>query len=432
VRDAPSILHLDLDAFFASVEQLADPALTGRPVVVGGLGNRGVVAAASYEARRFGIHSAMPMARARRACPDAVFLSPRFDAYSDASKQVMAILEDVTPLVEPISLDEAFLDVGGARRSLGSGPEIGELLRRRIRAETGLTASVGAATTKLLAKLASDLAKPDGQLVVEPGTELEFLHPLPVTRLWGVGPATHRRLESYGVETVGDLAQLPESTLVRALGQSAGAHLHALAWNRDERPVDPERVTKSIGHEETFPRDRTDLAGLERDALRMADAVATRLRSASKSARTVQLKVRYGDFRTITRSHTLNTPTDLAAEIGTTARDLLRAVDLGDGIRLLGVSVQQLDDAAGIQQVLDLDAPDETGEHGDPATRRSSDRRALEDAVGTVRERFGDDAVGSAAFMDRGRLRTGRRASLWGPDDGPEPAGTPDPRNEDS
>jgi DNA polymerase IV len=412
MREAPSILHLDLDAFFASVEQLADPALRGRPVVVGGLGNRGVVAAASYEARRFGIHSAMPMACARRACPDAVFLPPRFDAYAEASHQVMAVMRDVTPLVEPISLDEAFLDVAGAHRSLGSGPEIGELLRRRIRAGTGLTASVGAATTKLLAKLASDLAKPDGLLVVDPGAELEFLHPLPVTRLWGVGPATRRRLERFGVNTVGELARLPESTLVRELGAAAGAHLHALAWNRDDRAVEPDRATKSIGHEETFATDRTDLDGLDRDALRMADAVAARLRAASKTARTVQLKVRYGDFRTITRSHTLPTPTDLAREIGDTARALLRAVDLGEGIRLLGVSVQQLDEGVAVQGRLDLD------DHSAPAT---DDRRALEDAVDTVRERFGDDAVGSAAFLERGRLRTGRRASLWGPDD-PEPA----------
>ena len=413
MRAAPSILHLDLDAFFASVEQLADPALRGRPVVVGGLGNRGVVAAASYEARRFGIHSAMPMARARRACPDAVFLSPRFDAYSDASTQVMAVLRDVTPLVEPISLDEAFLDVAGAQRSLGSGPEIGQMLRRRIRAETGLTASVGAATTKLLAKLASDLAKPDGLLVVEPGTELEFLHPLPVTRLWGVGPATRRRLERFGVETVGDLAKIPEPALVRALGASAGAHLHALSLNHDEREVEPDRAMKSIGHEETFARDRSDLDGLEHDALRMADAVAARLRRASMTARTVQIKVRYSDFRTITRSHTLPTPTNLVSEIGETSRDLLRAVDLEGGIRLLGVSVQQLEAGVAVQGRLELD---------DGSGAPTADRRALEDAVDTVRERFGSDAVGSAAFLERDRLRTGRRASLWGPDEPGNPA----------
>ena len=415
MREAPSILHLDLDAFFASVEQLADPALRGRPVVVGGLGNRGVVAAASYEARTFGIFSAMPMARARRACPDAVFLSPRFDAYADASKQVMAVMRDVTPLVEPISLDEAFLDVSGAQRSLGSGPEIAQLLRRRIRTETGLTASVGAATTKLLAKLASDLAKPDGLLVVEPGTEIEFLHPLPVTRLWGVGPATKTKLARFGVTTVGQLAKLPESTLTRELGNAAGSHLHALSWNRDDRAVEPDRVTKSIGHEETFATDRTDLDGLERDALRMADAVATRLRTASKTARTVQLKLRFGDFRTITRSHTLPTPTDLAAEIGDTARTLLRAIDTGEGIRLLGVSVSQLEDEVAVQGRLDF---------ADATEPVSEDRRALEDAVDTVRERFGRDAVGSAAFLDHGRLRTGRRASMYGPDD-------PAPTNDD-
>jgi DNA polymerase-4 len=415
VRADPSILHLDLDAFFASVEQLADPSLRGRPVVVGGLGNRGVVAAASYEAREFGIHSAMPMARARRACPGAVFLPPRFDAYSAASEQVMAILRSVTPLVEPLSLDEAFLDVAGARRALGTGPEIGAQLRAQVRHETGLTASVGAATTKLLAKLASDLAKPDGMLVVEPGTEIAFLHPLSVSRLWGVGPATRARLERYGVETVGDLARLPEATLHHALGQAQGSHLYALAWNRDERAVEPDRATKSIGHEETFPTDRTDRDGLERDARRMADAVASRLRKHSLAARTVQIKVRYGDFRTITRSHTLRGPTDLSAEIGATARDLLRAVDLGEGIRLLGVTAQQLEAAGGVQERLDLEGAADAVDPGAPADDES--RRALEDAVGSVRDRFGADALGSAAFLDRGRLRTGRRASLWGPDE---------------
>ncbi len=267
---------------------------------------------------------------------------------------------------------------------------------------------MGAATTKLLAKLASDLAKPDGMLVVEPGRELEFLHPLPVTRLWGVGPATRKKLDRFRVRTVGDLAELPESTLVRELGESAGAHLHALAWNRDERGVEPDRAMKSIGHEETFASDRTDMDGLERDVSRMADAVATRLRSSTKTARTVQLKVRYADFRTITRSHTLPTPTDLASEIGDTARTLLHAVDLEDGIRLLGVSVQQLEDGVAVQGRLAFD---------DASAPAPQDRRALETALDTVRERFGNDAVGSAAFLERGRLRTGRRASLWGPDD---------------
>src|SRR4051794_27351904 len=234
-----TILHIDLDAFYASVEQLADPSLRGRAVVVGGLGPRGVVAAASYEARRFGVQSAMPMARARRACPNGVFLAPRFDAYRDASRAVMTVLRSFTPLVEPIALDEAFLDVAGARRLHGTGPEIAAAIRARVRDDTGLVASVGVATTKFLAKLASDASKPDGLLVVEAGTELAFLHPLPVERMWGVGPATRRRLADLGVTTVAELAALPEDTLTSALGQAAGRHLHALAWNRDERAVEP-------------------------------------------------------------------------------------------------------------------------------------------------------------------------------------------------
>jgi DNA polymerase-4 len=405
-RARADILHLDLDAFFASVEQRDRPELVGRPVIVGGLGGRGVVAAASYEARRFGVHSAMPMARARRACPHGTFLAPRFDAYAEASARVMEILRSVTPLVEPLSLDEAFLDVAGARRRAGTGPEIGAELRSRIRVEVRLTASVGVATTKLLAKLASDMAKPDGLLVVEPGRELALLHPLPVRRLWGVGPATHRRLADLGVETVGDLARLPVESLVRALGDAVGTHLHALAGNRDERAVEPDRPTKSVGHEETFPADRTDRPGLERDVARMAERVAIRLRGAGLAARTVAIKVRFSDFRTITRSHTAADPTDLAPDIARRARELLRAVDLDGGVRLLGVAAQQLSAGAPVQEELPWDA-------AAPAVQA----RALADALEAVRERFGEDAVGSAAFSDGGRVRHGRRGSLWGPDD---------------
>ncbi len=279
MRSAASILHVDLDAFYASVEQRDDPTLAGRPVIVGGLGPRGVVAAASYEAREFGVYSATPMVRARRACPDGVFLAPRFDRYRDVSTDVMRILKSYTPLVEPISLDEAFLDVAGARRVLGTGPELAVAIREQVRADTRLTISVGVATTKLLAKLASDLAKPDGLLVVEPGTELEFLHPLPVRRLWGVGPATERKLAALGVQTVGELAAIPEDTLVRALGNASGRHLHALAWNRDERPVVPDQEVKSIGHEETFPSDLHDHAALDHRVVGLADGVASRLRA---------------------------------------------------------------------------------------------------------------------------------------------------------
>jgi DNA polymerase IV len=400
-----SILHVDLDAFYASVEQLADPSLVGRPVIVGGLGRRGVVAAASYEARRYGVHSAMPMGRARRACPDGVFLAPRFDAYGEASKSVMTILRDVTPLVEPLALDEAFLDVSGVRRLHGSAPEIAIALRQRIRDDTGLIASVGAATTKFVAKLASDLAKPDGMLVVEAGTELGFIHPLEVRRLWGVGPKTAERLAQLGVRTIGDVAALPEDTLVHSLGDAHGRHLHALAWNRDDRPVEPEQTVKSVGHEETFPTDITDREPLAREVLRMSERVAERLRDGRRAGRTVQLKLRYKSFRTITRSRTIPEPTNLAADIATVARDLLDAVEIGDGIRLLGVAVQQLHDVDGLDEVgaapdqlpLDIDGVDAGAARGsDPR------RRAVEDSMDAVRKRFGDDAVSPAALMDRG------------------------------
>lgn len=397
--DPPTILHCDLDAFFASVEQLADPALVGRPVVVGGLGPRGVVAAASYEARRYGIQSAMPMARARRACPDAAFLAPRFDAYHAASRDVMAIVRSYTPLVEPIALDEAFLDVAGARRRFGPGPEIAVAIRERVRTETGLTVSVGVATTKLLAKLASERAKPDGLLVVAPGEELAFLHPLPVRALWGVGPTTQRRLSALGVRTVGELAALGEATLVAALGDARGRHLHALAHNADARAVEPARSAKSVGHEETFPIDHTDGEVLRREVLRLADRTASRLRGSGRRGRTVQLKVRFADFRTITRSRTLARPTDLAADIGATARALLDGVDVTPGVRLLGVSVHQLA-AAVTPLALDLDAT--------PAPGGDGRRAALERSIDGVRDRFGVDALRPARLVERPEAAPGR------------------------
>jgi DNA polymerase-4 len=410
--EGPSILHLDLDAFYASVEQRERPELRGRPVVVGGLGARGVVAAASYEAREFGIHSAMPTTRARRLCPDAEFVTPRIDFYAQVSHEVMAILRSATPLVEPLSLDEAFLDVRGAARLLGTGPEIAVMLRRQVRDELALTASVGVASTKMLAKIASDASKPDGLLVIEPGTELAFLHPLPVRRLWGVGPATQRKLTDLGVTTVGDLSRIPESVLVDKLGEAAGRHLHALAHNRDTRPVEPDRVTKSIGHEETFATDRSDRRGLEQDVLRMADRVAARLRDHDKVARTVQLKLRYRDFATITRAHTLAEATDLAATIAAEARGLLDATDLRDGIRLLGVTAMQLEDAVAVQGQLSF-------ETGTDAVAPVAREDALERTIDAVRARFGADAVGRAVHAVDGRVRTDRRGSLWGPDDEP-------------
>jgi DNA polymerase-4 len=396
---------VDLDAFYASVEQLEDPSLLGKPVIVGGLGPRGVVAAASYEARRFGVFSATPMTRARRACPDGVFLAPRFELYTEKSREVMRILRSFTPLVEPIASDEAFLDVAGAARIHGSGPECAVAIRARVRDETGLTASVGVASTKLLAKLASDLAKPDGLLVVEPGTELEFLHPLPVERLWGVGPATKKRLAAYGVTTVGELAALSEAAVVSAVGRAHGQHLHALSWNRDTRPVEPTRVAKSIGHEQTFATDVTDRATLDREVGRLADSVGSRLRAADRVGRTVQLKVRSASFRTITRSRTLPEPTDLALDIAAVARTLLDDVSgITEGVRLLGVSMQQLSVPTPVQTELFGSERAGVAEEGSPAPMdlgpapsRREERQALEHTIDAVRARFGRDAVGLAS-----------------------------------
>ena len=416
----PAILHLDLDAFYASIEQRERPELRGRPVVVGGLGARGVVAAASYEARAFGIHSAMPSVRARRACPDAVFVEPRIGFYSEVSQAVMAILRSATPLVEPLSLDEAFLDVRGAGRLLGTGPEIGAMLRARIAAELELNASVGVATTKMLAKIASDDAKPNGLLVIEPGTELGFLHGLPVGRLWGVGPATRKKLDRFAVRTVGELAQVPEATLVRTLGDASGRHLHALAWNRDPRPVESARPTKSIGHEETFAVDRTDRRQLEQDLVRMVDRVAARLRASAKVARTVQVKVRYRDFDTVTRAETLSAPTDLGAVIGRTALGLFAALDLRDGVRLLGVSAVQVMEPEPPAEQLTFGATVGGPEDG-------PEQAALERTLDAVRARFGADAVGRAAHSRGASVQTDRRGSLWGPDDESAVAGSDAP-----
>ncbi len=317
----------------------------------------------------------------------------------------MEILRSFTPLVEPIALDEAFLDVGGARRLHGTGPEIAVAIRTRVHDETGLVASVGVASTKLLAKLASDLAKPDGLLVVEPGAELEFLHPLGVERLWGVGPATRRRLAELGVRTVGELADLPEDVLVGALGDAPGTTSTRSRANRDDRPVEPEQVVKSIGHEETFPVDVRDRASLERELGRLADGVASRLRAASLAGRTVPLKVRFGDFRTITRSRTLRDPTAVAADIAQVARRLLDGVPTDDGIRLLGVSVSKLGAETVAQPRLfdepepltvAADSPGLGPSDADPFALdpvRSARRAAVEQSVDAVRARFGPAAV---------------------------------------
>ena len=399
IGTARTILHVDLDAFYASVEVLENPALAGKPVLVGGTGPRGVVAAASYEARRFGCHSAMPMGKARRLCPQAIVLPPRFDLYAAKSRAVHQIFAAFTPVIEPIALDEAFLDVTNAVRAASRrldrgdtprppGADIGAAIRARVRAETGLTASVGAAPNKLLAKLASDDAKPDGMLVVAPGGELAFLHPHPVGRLWGVGPATLARLQRFGVETIGDLAALPEASLVDALGRAHGHQLHELACGRDDRPVVPDRETKSIGQEETFPRDVSDREALDREVRRMAERVGTRLRDHGLTGRTVTLKVRFPDFRTITRSATLPEPFAASSGIARQAVALLDKIDITGGIRLLGVSVSNLTAGAAHQASL----------FGDDATK--DDGGAVQSVVDAVRQRFGLDSLGPAAVLE--------------------------------
>jgi DNA polymerase-4 len=369
MRDAATVLHLDLDAFFAAVEQRDKPSLRGRPVVVGGVGGRGVVATASYEARAYGVRSAMPTAEARRRCPHAAFLSGRFHAYRGASEAVMTLLRSVSPLVEPLSLDEAFVDLaatGMADRSIAAVSAFGHDLKRRVHEVTGgLTASVGIGTSKLVAKIASDLDKPGGLVVVAPGMELDLLGPMQVTVIPGVGPATTERLRRVGVHTVAELRELSEDELVRLLGRAHGHGLYLLARAEDDRPVTPTREAKSISVEDTYETDHVDRRLLDALVDHQAGKVAERLRRAGLSGRTVTLKVRLHDFSTHTRSTTLPAPTDAARTIGRLARTLLAEVDTSGGVRLLGVGVSGLADW--IQEDLfgDLE-PDETDGEQEP------------------------------------------------------------------
>lgn len=346
MRAAPTILHLDMDAFYASAEQAAKPSLRGKPVVVGGLGPRGVVATASYEARRFGVHSAMPMAQARRLAPNAAYLVPRFALYRSVSDQVMELLGRLSPLVEPLSLDEAFVDLeaGGTADDTASALEIGRQLREAIGAVTGLSGSVGLAGAKMLAKIASEEAKPDGIRVIEPGTERELLAPMPVRTLPGVGPATADHLRRAGMTTVNDLAEAGEAELVRLLGKAHGGSLHRMAFGYDDRPVVSERDAKSVSVEDTFDIDLHDRVRVRTEVERLAGRCVQRLRAAERSGRTVVLKVRRYDFSTLTRSETLRGPTDDPAVVREAAARLLEAVDTTGGVRLLGVGVTGLAD----------------------------------------------------------------------------------------
>ena len=366
MRAQASVLHLDLDAFFAAVEQRDKPSLRGKPVIVGGVGQRGVVSTASYEARVFGVRSAMPMHEARRRCPHAAFLSGRFGAYRQASGIVMGLLRELSPLVEPLSLDEAFVDLAVGDRSLAPEAVLAEVatLRARLTEATGgLTASVGVGSSKFIAKVASELAKPDGVRLVAPGTEVETIAPLPARAIPGIGPVTMEKLARLGVATVADLQRLLSRELVRELGRSQGEWIGALAFARDDRPVEPDRETKSISVEDTFETDVTDREALHAVIARDAASVARRLSAAHLFARTITLKARYPDFTTLSRSRTLDGATDDAAVITLVARALLDQVELLRGVRLLGVGVAGLTESA--QEALfgeQTDAPEQVDE----------------------------------------------------------------------
>jgi DNA polymerase IV len=375
------VLHADADAFFASVEQRDDPRLRGRPVIVGG----GVVLAASYEAKARGVRTAMGGRAALRICPDAIVVPPRFSAYTEASRAMFAVFEDASPVVEGLSIDEAFLDVRGMERIAGTPVEIAVRLRAAVKERVGIAVTVGVARTKFLAKVASGVAKPDGLLVVPPERELEFLHPLPVERVWGVGPATAKRLEAWNVRTIRELAALSETTLVAIVGRAAGRHLHALAHNRDFRRVEAGRRRGSIGSQRALGRGRHSLEAVDATLVGIVDRIARRLRSAGRVGRTVVLRLRFGDFERATRSHTLPFPTASTAVILVTARALLATATPQierRGITLIGCSVAMLADDRPRQLLL---GPDE----------------ALDAAMDAVRDRFGSTAITRAVLLGR-------------------------------
>ncbi|MEV4010248.1 DNA polymerase IV [Nonomuraea angiospora] len=385
------ILHVDMDAFFASVELLERPELRGRPVIVGSPAGRGVVLSATYEARAHGVHSAMPMSRARRLCPQATIIPPSHGKYSEVSKGVMEIFHTITPLVEPIASDEAFLDVGGARRRLGPPATIAAMIREQVLDRYGITCSVGVASSKFVAKLASKQCKPDGLLVVPADQVVDFLHPLPVSALWGVGERTEQSLVRLGIRTVGDLARVPPATLQRELGQAVGGHLAALAWGRDERAVSAHVPDKSIGNEETFAADVDDPEVIKRELLRLSERVAARMRKGGHVGRTVSVKLRRADFTTINRSRTLREATDVAQVIYATACELFEAAGLQRvRLRLVGVRMENLRPAGEATHQLGL------GE-------RETGWREAEQAMDKAIRRFGPDAVVPASLV-RGKL----------------------------
>jgi DNA polymerase-4 len=387
VTKEATILHADVDAFFAAVEQRDDPHLRRRPVIVGAW----VVLAASYEAKAHGVRTAMSVARARRLCPRAIVVEPRMSAYAEASKAVYRVFDDTTPLVEGLSIDEAFLDVRGLRRLSGTPTEVAERLRCAVRERVGLPITVGIARTKFLAKVASGVAKPDGLLMVPPDGELAFLHPLPVERLWGVGPVTASKLRALGLTTVGEVAQLSENALIALLGRASGRHLHALAHNRDRRPVQVRRRRRSVGAQRALGRSPRSLDDVDAAVVALVDRVTRRMRAAGRVGRTVVLRLRFADFSRATRSHTLPHATANTETILITARGLLAiAAPMIErrGITLVGVAVSNLEDGRAFQLALAID-------------RHSSD--ALDAAIDEVRQRFGSTAVTRAVLLGRGQ-----------------------------
>jgi len=381
-----TILHVDMDAFYASVEERDDPKLKGKAVVVG-VGKRGVVSAANYEARKFGVRAAMPIYKAKALAPHAVFIAPNMARYAEVSEQVMAIFRDVTPHVEPISLDEAFLDVTGARRLLGSGIEIADQIRKRVEKDLGITCSVGIAHNKFIAKIASGHCKPNGVLEVDPDKMLEFLHPLAANEIWGVGPKTNELLEKMGLFTIADIANTPRSTLIRVLGQASGASLYELAWGRDYRDVITEHAEKSISASQTFDVDLYQPEEILKEFLRLTEKSADRMRAKGLATNTISIKVRFADFKTISRSRTLDLPTTGTQEIFEVAKSLYLGLELDRVlVRLVGVSLDSLVENDDVTQMV-------LGE-------RTSSWQQADRAIDRVKAKFGRTSLRPARLVD--------------------------------
>jgi DNA polymerase-4 len=382
-----NILHIDMDAFFALVEVRENPSLAGKQVIVGYDGNRGVVLSATYEARKLGVHSAMPMSRALRLAPNAIVVEPDHEKYSEVSENVMAIFESITPLVQPLSVDEAFLDISGAQKLMGTPSQIGEVIRARVSDEQGITCSVGVASTMFVAKLATNFAKPDGLHVVPADKVIEFLHPLPIGALWGVGEKTAEQLSRLGLVNVSDIANTPVKTLARVIGQAAAEHLYELSWGRDPRTVTPNQAEKSIGAERTFESDLDDPEEILAQILDLSNKVAKRLRAANYFSRTITIKVRFADFTSVTRSKSLLSSTDLATDIYATSKSLFEAMNLQRArIRLVGVRATGLVPTSESSVQLEF-------------SNRDSGWREAEEAIDQVAIKFGNSAVKPARLI---------------------------------